>query len=91
MPRHVRKLRIYAFLLGLVFLAAQFHFCADLTSANGVSHFCPFCAAAGTAIAASAPSIGVAPANARFEWAPAQVLASAEVWFSIAPRAPPSL
>jgi hypothetical protein len=91
MLRNRSKLPICALLLGLVFLAAQFHFCADLTSANGTSHFCPFCAAAGAAIAASAPSIGLAPAHAPVELTPAQVLASADVWFSIAPRAPPSL
>ncbi len=91
MLRNTSKLRICALLLGLVFLAAQFHFCADLTSASGASHFCPYCATAGVAIAASAPSIGLAPANAPIELAPAQVLASVDVWFSIAPRAPPSL
>ena len=88
---NVNKLRICALLLGLVFLAAQFHFCADLTSANGTSHFCPFCATAGAAVATSVPSISLAPANAPVELTPAQVLASAEVWFSIVPRAPPSL
>ena len=91
MLRNTGKLRICALLLGLVFLAAQFHFCADLTSGTGTSHFCPFCATAGAVIATNAPAIGLAPANAPVELIPPQVLASADVCFSIAPRAPPSL
>jgi hypothetical protein len=91
MLRNTSKIRLCALLLGLVFLAAQFHFCADLTSAKSASHFCPFCATAGVAIATTAPTIGLAPVNAPVELAPSQVLVSAEVWFSIAPRAPPSL
>jgi len=85
------KIRTCALLLGLVFLAAQFHFCADLTSANSASHFCPFCATAGAAIAASIPTIGLAPANTPVELAPGQFSVCAAVWFSISPRAPPSL
>ena len=90
MLRNTRQLRVCALLLGLVFLAAQFHFCADLTY-SGASHFCPYCATAGVAMAAAAPAIGPAPANAPIEMAPPEVFASADVWFSIAPRAPPSL
>jgi len=84
------KLSVCALLLGLVFLAAQFHFCADLASANGTSHFCPFCATAGAAIAASAPAIGLAPAIAPVEGTPTHTLVSTDAWFSIAPRAPPA-
>ena len=89
MLRNAGKVRICALLLGLVFLAAQFHFCADLTS--GTSHFCPFCATTGAAIATAVPTIGLAPAIVPVELAPAQVLASTDVWFNIAPRAPPLL
>lgn len=84
-------MRICAVLLGLVFLAAQFHFCADVTSANGASHFCPFCATAGAAMAAYAPAIGLAPANTPVERTATQVHVSTDAWFSIVPRAPPSL
>lgn len=91
MLHNAGKFRIYALLLGLIFLAAQFHFCADLTSTTGASHFCPYCATTGAAIAASAPSISLAPAHAPVEFAPTQVFASVDVWFNIAPRAPPVL
>jgi hypothetical protein len=92
MPRSTGKIRVCLLLLGLVFLAAQFHFCADLTAANnGGPHFCPFCATAGVAIATSIPTIGLAPAIVPMELMPAQVVISAEATFSISPRAPPSL
>ena len=91
MLRSAGKLRFYALLLGLIFLAAQFHFCADLTSTAAASHFCPYCATTGAAIAASAPSISLAPAQAPVEFSPSQVFASADAWFNVAPRAPPSL
>lgn len=77
--------------LGLVFLAAQFHLCADLSTAGSGWHFCPYCASTGAAIEAPAPAIFIAPANAPFESVPAQIRASAGVRFSIAPRAPPAL
>ena len=91
MLRNTTKLRICVLLLGLVFLAAQFHLCAELTTANGTTHFCPYCATAGAAIVALAPSIALAPTNALVESVRPLVLASVDIWFSIAPRAPPSL
>jgi hypothetical protein len=83
------KTRIFALLLGIVFLAAQFHFCADL-SAGSNAHFCPFCSTAGVAIAAQTPILGVAPIMARLEILSAQVLFSPEIALSISPRAPPA-
>ena len=91
MLRNTAKLRLCVVLIGLVFLAAQFHLCTELTSANGTSHFCPYCATTGAAIAPSAPSLVLAPANAFVEFAPKLVPASTDICFSIAPRAPPSL
>ena len=91
MPPRSSHLRIGALLLGLVFLAAQFHFCADLATATGAPHFCPFCATAGAVIATSAPAIGLAPVNAPVEGTATQILVSTDAWFSIAPRAPPLL
>ena len=91
MLRNTTKLRLCVLLVGLVFLAAQFHLCAELTTANGTTHFCPYCATTGAAVVASSPSIALAPANALVESAPSLVLAPVDVWFSISPRAPPSL
>jgi len=76
--------------LALVFLAAQFHFCADFTPGSA-SHFCPFCATAGAAIAASAPTIGFAPANAQIELPSGPFAISPGALLSLSPRAPPSL
>ena len=90
MLRVMGKKQVCALLLGMVFLAAQFHFCADLSAGNN-EHFCPFCSTAGVAIAAQTPNLGVAPVVARLETLPAQVLFSTEIALSISPRAPPVL
>jgi hypothetical protein len=84
------RTRACALLLGLIFLIAQFHFCADLSAGNS-THFCPFCSTAGVAIAASTPILGVVPVVAHLEALPAQILFSTEIALSISPRAPPAL
>jgi len=91
MLRNSAKLRLAVLLVGLVFLAVRFHLCTELTSANSASHFCPHCATASAAIAASAPSFGLAPANTFVECAPGPFHASTDAWFRITLRAPPSL
>ena len=85
------KIRLCALLLGLVFLAAQFHFCADLTSSSAASHFCPFCATTGAAIAPFIPTMSLAPSIAAAEMALAQSFVSAEAVSTISSRAPPAL
>jgi hypothetical protein len=84
------KIRAFALLLGLLFLAAQFHLCADLSAANGNGHFCSFCSTAGAAIATHVPLLGIAPATIRLEGRPEQTLISSEVALTISPRAPPA-
>src|SRR6267154_2311897 len=54
--QNARRFRILAVLLAVMFLGAQFHFCADLNTAPD-SHFCPVCSAASSAVVAHAPSI----------------------------------
>jgi hypothetical protein len=85
------KVRIFALLLGLIFLAAQFHFCTDLSTRNSNGHFCPFCSTAGAAVANHVPLLGLAPATVRLEVRQAHTPASSEVSLSISPRAPPAL
>ena len=84
-------LRVAAVLLGIIFLAAQFHFCADLNAGPGGSHPCQLCSAAGSAIAAQTLNLSVVPVVYRFEFS-VPILASSFVLFrTISPRAPPSL
>jgi hypothetical protein len=93
MPSNLSRLRILALLLGIVFLAAQFHFCADLTSDSASSsHMCPFCAAAGSAMVAQSPNVAIVPPVMNRLESPAVVfLISAAIPRATSPRAPPSL
>ena len=91
MPAYAKKVSVCALLLGLIFLAAQFHFCADLSAGSNRAHFCPFCSTAGSAVATPILTIGLAPVMVRLEVIPADLLISAEVKLSISPRAPPAL
>ena len=86
--RHVHRL---ALLLGLIFLAAQFHFCADLSALNSSGHFCLFCSTAGAAVATHVPLLGLAPATVRLEVRLAEAAVSSEVAPSTSPRAPPAI
>jgi hypothetical protein len=79
-----------AVLLALVFLLAQFHFCADLSSGSN-THFCPFCSTAATAITSQPPVLGITPAGIRLEIAVPQIGIATTVATSISPRAPPAL
>jgi hypothetical protein len=86
-----RHLRIIALLLGVIFLAAQFHYCADVTSGSTGSHICPLCSTAGSVIAPQATSIAIVPVVNRLEVV--AVIASVFLVLprSTSPRAPPSL
>src|ERR1700675_2106573 len=57
MTRGVRYLPYVALLLGIIFLGAQLHFCADVTSAPTGTHICPVCSAVGAAVATPTVSI----------------------------------
>jgi hypothetical protein len=90
MPVKTKQTRfLLALLLGSVLLAAQFHFCADLTSDPATSHVCPLCSTAGSATMAPSPGLAIAPAADRLE-------TMARVWnipaalpHVTSPRAPP--
>jgi len=88
---NTRQLRIIALLLGMIFLAGQFHYCADVTSGSTGSHICPLCSTAGSVIAPAAANIAIAPVVNRLE----VVAVVASVFLvlprSTSPRAPPSL
>jgi hypothetical protein len=85
------RTRVCGLLLGIIFLAAQFHFCADLNSGPSGSHPCQLCSTAGSAITTQALALAVAPVVKRLEL-PAKTLSpSVEVPRSTSPRAPPAV
>ena len=85
------RARVCALLLGIIFLAAQFHFCADLTSGPGGSHPCQLCSTAGSAIAPQSLTLAVVPVVNRLELLATTLSPSIELPRYISPRAPPAL
>jgi hypothetical protein len=90
MQSKTQRICILALLLGAIFLAAQFHFCADLTVTPSASHICPLCSAAGSAVAMQSPNIAIASVANRLEVALLVVSVSSAVPRTISPRAPPA-
>ncbi len=91
MQAKTHRIRILALLLGVIFLAAQLHFCADLTAAPSASHICPLCSTAGSVVARPSPSIAIVPVTNRLEIAPVVISLSPGVPRAVSPRAPPAL
>jgi hypothetical protein len=91
MSANPNRLRHYALFLGIIFLAAQFHFCADLNSGPGGSHPCQLCSTAGTAIATQALNLAVVPVVNRLEVFVPVLSPSVEIPSATSPRAPPAL
>ena len=91
MQRYTHPLRIIVLLLGVIFLAAQFHSCVDLTSGPPNSHLCPICSTTGSALLTPSATFVITSAVCRLV-----VLAVvAPIFFSmprlISPRAPPAV
>jgi hypothetical protein len=82
---------IFVFVLAIVFLAGQFHFCADTNSGGYASHICPFCATAGSAVFTPALSLAMIPVLTKLEIAAVAFEISVDVARTTSPRAPPSL
>lgn len=91
MSANPHRLRHYALFLGIIFLAAQFHFCADLNSGPGGSHPCQLCSTAGTAVTTQTLHLAVVPVVDRLEILLAILSPSVEVPRATSPRAPPVL
>jgi hypothetical protein len=89
MLRRVNKLRLCALLLGLVFLAAQLHFCSDLNSGLGSSHPCQICSTAGLAVTTQAVVLFTAAFTFRLQPGRRIAFRSAEDSRGTSPRAPP--
>ncbi len=85
------RVRVFALLLGIIFLAAQFHFCADLNSGPSGSHPCQICSTAGAAVTTETLNLAVVPVVDRLEFVAAILSPSVEVPRTTSPRAPPAL
>jgi hypothetical protein len=85
------RTRFCALLLGIIFLAAQFHFCADLNSGSSGSHQCQLCSTAGSAITTQTLNLAVVPVVDWFVVLVTILSPSVEVLRATSPRAPPSL
>ena len=91
MPVWTDRVRVLVLLLGIVFLAAQFHFCADLTVTPSASHFCPTCSTVGSVVATQTLGIAIVPVMNRLEVAPLVVSVFSAAPRATSPRAPPVL
>src|SRR4029077_1530747 len=85
------RICILALFLGVIFLGAQFHFCADLTVVPCASHICPLCSSTGSVVATQSPVIAIVPVTNRLEVAPLVGSVSSAVPRATSPRAPPAL
>jgi hypothetical protein len=85
------RTRVCAVLLGIIFLAAQFHFCADLKSGPSGSHACQLCSTAGSAVTTETLDLAVVPVVDRLEVFAKILSPSVEVQRTTSPRAPPAL
>ena len=86
MSRKHMRLALVLF-LGFVFLAGQFHVCADPSA----THACPFCTMAGSAILTPSPRVSFIPVLDRLEVAAVAFEISADAPRTTSPRAPPAL
>jgi hypothetical protein len=91
MPANPKRTRVCALLLGIIFLAAQFHFCADLNSAPSGSHPCQLCSTAGSAVTTPTLDLAVVPVVNRLEVFATILSPSVEIQRFTSPRAPPAL
>ena len=90
MPGKSKRVYFLALLLGVVFLGAQLHCCADLNSSTTDSHFCPICSTAGTAIATPSLIMVMAPAINRLVVLSVMPTVPVVVFRNVVPRAPPA-
>jgi hypothetical protein len=89
MSLHVRHIRVLALLLAVIFLGAQFHYCADLNAGPSGSHICPLCSAVGSAVTPVSPGIAIAPATSQLEIVLVLADVVVPVPHAVSPRAPP--
>jgi hypothetical protein len=91
MPSNKKILCILALVLGVTFLAAQLHYCVDLSSEASSTHFCPICSATGHAITTTSPDVAATPTVYQLELSSSEKSAIATNFREVAPRGPPCI
>ena len=91
MAVNARYVRVLGVLLAVIFLGAQFHYCADFSSGPTSTHICPLCSTAGVADKPASPIICTTPVNDRLDVVKTLAAVSLEIPQAVSPRAPPAL
>jgi hypothetical protein len=91
MSSRAHKLTFVALLLAILFVAAQFHQCADLTANNSSTNVCPVCSTAATVVVPESPVIAVVSTEAAFVAAPEPRVISSPIPNAASPRASPAV
>ena len=92
MSVRIRHIRILALLLAVIFLGAQFHYCADLSAGPSSSHICPTCSTIGSVVVPLSPGTFIERhCRPPGIFAVVAVVFSMELPHATSPRAPPLL
>ena len=86
-----RHIQILSLLLAVMFLGAQFHYCADISAAPSGPHVCPLCSTAGSVVTPNSPSLALMAVMNWLEVAVVPAAISPEISDAISPRAPPAV
>jgi len=86
-----QRVHFLVLLMTVAFLAAQFHACPDLSTAQAATHLCPLCSLVGSVVAPSPLQLSESPAIARLELVATFVSVSSDAALLASPRAPPAL
>jgi hypothetical protein len=89
MPDMRPRIRVIAVLLAILFLGAQFHFCADFSGGPSGIHVCPLCSTAASVVATSALVISLVALATRCEPVTIIPFLSPGVRQLLSSRAPP--
>jgi hypothetical protein len=91
MSGRTHKLTYIALLLAILFVAAQFHQCADLSANSTGSHVCPVCSVAGTVVVPESPVIAFVSTETQFVAHPTPRVISSHIPYAASPRASPAV
>jgi len=85
------RIRLLALLLGFLFLAGQFHFCADMQAGPSGSHICPVCTSGSWVVPTAVATAPTAFTVARLEIVGLIKASLSSIARGTSPRAPPAL
>ena len=91
MSGRASKLTFIALLLAILFVAAQFHQCADLTANNSGSHICPVCSTATAFLAPESLVLAFVSTKTTFVAHPEPRVISSNIPNAASPRASPAV